>query len=365
MLSVVVQSGCEPKESSINSGVSSEPLISSSGQEKALEKVSEGKVEPKVAKGKFGPRMTFEKNFFDFGDMAPNSSRKCTFKFTNTGDSLLKVRKKIDSTCGCTVPFLKKTDYAPGESGSISVKFKAGSTPSNVTKRMTVHSNDGIASKIKLTIAARVIEVVDCNPESLKLILNKENAGCDNITLKSLDGKSFKVTSFKSKPKLITFDVNSLGEGSEHVLTPKVDMDQISSGQKGVITIGMNHPKLSTIPVSFEVLSRYSVNKRSIVVMNAEVNKPVKNEIWFLNNYNEEFEIESATSQKGYIRELSREKVGNRYKINLEVMPPPIKGKEKYFTDTFVIKAEDGGEVKILCYGYYTSGAKGLGAKAD
>ena len=49
------------------------------------------------------PEITFEKRVHDFGVIDPKSKSTCEFKFTNTGKSMLKVEKKITSTCGCTV----------------------------------------------------------------------------------------------------------------------------------------------------------------------------------------------------------------------------------------------------------------------
>jgi len=45
------------------------------------------------------------------------------FRFTNVGTTSLKITD-VHPSCGCTTTFLKKTEYAPGETGEIEAKFK-------------------------------------------------------------------------------------------------------------------------------------------------------------------------------------------------------------------------------------------------
>ena len=80
------------------------------------------------------PRISFEKTVHNFGEVGIREKGGCEFKFKNTGQALLKIRK-IRSTCGCTVPSLSKTEYEPGEEGVIKVKYSGQSKPGCKTKR--------------------------------------------------------------------------------------------------------------------------------------------------------------------------------------------------------------------------------------
>ncbi|MHC4462388.1 MAG: DUF1573 domain-containing protein [Planctomycetota bacterium] len=62
------------------------------------------------------PRISFERTVCD---------NTCEFKFTNTGQALLKIGK-IKRTCGCTVFELDRKEYAPGQKGTIRVSYIAG-----------------------------------------------------------------------------------------------------------------------------------------------------------------------------------------------------------------------------------------------
>ena len=46
------------------------------------------------------PRISFEKTVCDLGDVGQGTKNTCEFKFTNTGQALLKIGK-IKRTCGC------------------------------------------------------------------------------------------------------------------------------------------------------------------------------------------------------------------------------------------------------------------------
>ena len=73
-----------------------------------------------------GPEITFESLIHDYGEVGAATRNTCEFKFKNTGDALLKI-SKVHAPCGCTVPTLTRKEFAPGESGTLTVIFRAGS----------------------------------------------------------------------------------------------------------------------------------------------------------------------------------------------------------------------------------------------
>ena len=48
------------------------------------------------------PRISFEKTVCDLGEVGQDTKNTCEFKFTNTGQGLLKIGN-IKRTCGCTL----------------------------------------------------------------------------------------------------------------------------------------------------------------------------------------------------------------------------------------------------------------------
>ncbi len=69
-----------------------------------------------------GPVMSFEQTVIDYGTIEQGSDPLRVFKFTNTGNEPLII-KRAKGSCGCTVPSYKKEPIMPGESSEIEVRY--------------------------------------------------------------------------------------------------------------------------------------------------------------------------------------------------------------------------------------------------
>jgi hypothetical protein len=304
-----------------------------------------------------GPAITFESIVYDFNNVNPGSNLSCEFKFTNTGDSQLQI-KDVQTTCGCTVPKLEKNEYKAGESGTIKVNFAAGSGIGPVTKQLYVLSNDAIEPRLTLTLKANVVKKVAINPETIVLSLKKPNAGCPDITLTSIDGNAFAITGFKSSPDCMKLDFDPNSQAVKFVLSPQVDVQKLKKSLRGTIHITLNHPECKEVTALFDAPSLYKTTPPTLLLFNAEPRKPItRDKVWLLSNYNEDFEVESTSSDNGYIKATTVEKVSpGRYALNLTITPPNLAEPSKatrFFTDNFVIKIKGGERVEISCRGYY------------
>jgi hypothetical protein len=88
------------------------------------------------------PEMVFDSLNFHFGGMAIGQTIKHTFQFVNAGDEPLVI-SDVHPSCGCTT--LKDYPEKPipaGESGQITVEFKAEKVTGKVDKTITVSCND-------------------------------------------------------------------------------------------------------------------------------------------------------------------------------------------------------------------------------
>ena len=361
---LLLQIGCqgpvvEPPETVCEGGVcriAPEPTTQpTASKERGIATTKTRITEPEVKKKE--PRITFENVVHDFGEIAPKTALRCEFKFTNTGHSLLKITE-VTKTCGCTPYTLAKKEYAPGETGILKVRYKADSHPRAVKKTLYVSSNDETKPKVKLTIKAKIVAKVAHEPQELKLLLTKENAGCPEITLRSLDDKPFAIKRFKSSAGCITVDYDPSVEKTEFVLEPKVDIEKLKKGLNGNITINLTHPGCHKVNIPFKTLPRFAADPRRLNIFNFEPQKPITREVWVLNNYDEDFEVESVSSKRGYIRVLSQEKADNRYKFKLEITPPAVEGKIRTFMDVFSVNMKGGEKLEIPCRGYSASKRK-------
>ena len=85
------------------------------------------------------PVLSLDKKEHDFGTIENGTPVETTFKYQNTGNSMLVV-SNIKSTCGCTVPSNWTKEVAPGETGEFSVKFN-GKGNGKVSKSITMTTN--------------------------------------------------------------------------------------------------------------------------------------------------------------------------------------------------------------------------------
>lgn len=106
------------------------------------------------------PVISFDKTEHDFGSIENGTPVETTFKYTNTGNSMLVV-SNIKSTCGCTVPSNWTKEVAPGETGEFTVKFNGKGNGNKVTKSVTMTTNTE-----KGTEAVKIMAFVEKDPNA-------------------------------------------------------------------------------------------------------------------------------------------------------------------------------------------------------
>ena len=310
-------------------------------------------ITPVAAEIETAPRIEFQRLIHDFGDVGVDTNHLADFHFRNTGDGVLQI-EQVTKTCGCTPFLLEKTEYAPGESGTLKVQYYAEAQYGSTAKQLVVQSNDRQNPAVTLAIQARIVTKVSCEPRVLNLSLNRQNAACPNITLTSRDNKPFAIQSFRSTANCITADYNPSEKATRFVLQPKVDMEKLENTLNGRIEIGLTHPECKTVAISLRALPRFRISPGAIFIHGADPEEPVVKKVHIYNNYKDDFELESALSPKGYVQVLSHKELSNGYELQLEITPPPPGDGTRGFTETVLVTVKGGKELKIPCNGFYT-----------
>ena len=312
-----------------------------------IEKVSDSKTES-------GPKIRFEEVVHDFGKVAPGTKNICQFEFKNVGDALLVV-EDVGKSCGCTPFSLAKKKYEPGESGVLKVSYNASKHRGKATKYLYVNSNDKKKPKVSLTIKADVVLKVSVNPHRLNLSLAKPNAGCPDVTLTATDNQTFMVAKVTSTSQAISFETNRDVEATKFVLKPTVDKYKLKKIGNGNVTFYLTHPDCDKITIPFSAMALYKTQPSSIILINAEPLKPLSRHLYILSNYNKDFQLQSVESSFGFIKVVNQKKIGNRYKLDLEITPPVKKEGQQHFADLLKIKTEQGEELEVTCRGFYST----------
>lgn len=100
------------------------------------------------------PKIVFETDMHDFGQLMAGEVISYSFKFTNTGNADLVI-SGCDASCGCTVADYPHERIAPGKSSYITVSFKSQGMSGQQLKEVIVASNAQPA-RTKLRISATV-----------------------------------------------------------------------------------------------------------------------------------------------------------------------------------------------------------------
>ncbi|MDR3047429.1 MAG: DUF1573 domain-containing protein [Bacteroidales bacterium] len=93
-----------------------------------------------------GAEISFEKNYFDFGNLKLGDVKESTLTFTNTGKKPL-ILDDVISSCDCTEVTWSKEPVMPGQKGTIKAKYTA-KYEGMISKRVTVYSNADSYKKV-------------------------------------------------------------------------------------------------------------------------------------------------------------------------------------------------------------------------
>lgn len=102
-----------------------------------------------------GPKVKFEDESFDFGNIKEGEVKTHVFVFQNTGDAPLVV-KKVRTSCGCAAALISNKNIEPGKKGEIKVTFNSKGYEGNVVKYIYFESNDRSQPVKQLQISATI-----------------------------------------------------------------------------------------------------------------------------------------------------------------------------------------------------------------
>ncbi len=126
------------------------------------------------------PKISIEKNTYDFGDIDEGIVVKHNYTIKNAGDALLEITK-IRASCGCTAANPVKDKLEPGESTTMEVQFNTFRREGKQKKHVYIFSNDPDNPQYRVTFTANVLskKVDQANAEKpvLKLDKNQHDFG--------------------------------------------------------------------------------------------------------------------------------------------------------------------------------------------
>ena len=120
--------------------------------------------------------MQFDAESHDFGTIFQMRSHECVFKFRNAGTATLVVDGAFAS-CGCTATLLSLKEIEPGEEAELKVELKSGMYTGEISKNITVRSNDPDEPVKKVQVKANIVARLALEPKRLYLRQVRKSEG--------------------------------------------------------------------------------------------------------------------------------------------------------------------------------------------
>lgn len=139
-----VEKTVEPTELNAEKKEETKEKAAEKDEEKPKEKKKEVKKAPKKR-----AKMHFPEKVYDYGFIMQGDTVQHDFYFKNVGNDDLVIRR-VEPSCGCTVPIFPKEPIAPGEDGKISVTFKSAGKLGRQIPTIKVITNYKRAIKLEL-----------------------------------------------------------------------------------------------------------------------------------------------------------------------------------------------------------------------
>lgn len=102
------------------------------------------------------PRISFEEETHDLGNVLEGTEIPYVFKIQNIGGEQLVI-KNVSTSCGCTLLNLKTKYIEPGKSGDLEVIMDTSMKQGAVKKQIDIYSNDPEHPKVSVYLAANVL----------------------------------------------------------------------------------------------------------------------------------------------------------------------------------------------------------------
>jgi len=376
---LLLQVGCQSGASDTKSSVAqaeqqpAPPVASAVSQEPPTQSVSQetaAQAKPQTAGGT--PKLEFKAMAQNFGDIGPETTHTTKFEFKNVGDAPLRILG-IKPCCGGVTRGVKAgQEFAPGQGGTLEVEYRAGNYPGPLSRSIILDTNDPDQPHASLAIKMNVVYRIEHSPKGLSLFLKKENGGCSAITVKSTDGQAFSIAGFRATSNSLTAEFDPSAKATQFVLKPKADMEKLARNKQGQVVIALTHPECKSVTIPYDVTPEFSLTPQQFTLFNIKPNQPIQRDLWIMSNYEEDFDIETVSSQKGTMKVLETKKIpaaaeantaggstvktGARYQLRLEITPPVQEDNRSMLSDVLQVQIKGGEKLTVQCRGIYAAG---------
>lgn len=193
--------------------------------------------------------LVWEKPVQEFHRVPDDGHIDATFAFKNTGPNPITI-KRVVTSCGCTSAKLTKNTFAPGEGGSVEVKFTFGARRGPQRKMISVIGDD--KTEWKLDLRCFIHEPLTIAPALVWWKVGEATAAKTVKLTVPDDGKKVEIKSVTSSNPRLSATVETVKAGQEYVVsvTPK----DTTAKESAELTVATNFPP--DAPRSYRIFAR-------------------------------------------------------------------------------------------------------------
>lgn len=201
------------------------------------------------------PGLEWEQTTLNIATESSATPVNATYRFRNTSDRPVTI-VSANASCGCTVPTLNKTTYAPGESGELPVTHKPKPGAGIHTYQIHVQTDEAggrmhtlvlqVTSNPRITLMPRVINWASGEARTPK-----------NIDVRIKKDDVLRVTGAKAEPDVLDISISDAPEPGHQILvaTPKPGTGSMVPGRVRV-QLATEPPLPPTIDTQFFAVLR-------------------------------------------------------------------------------------------------------------
>lgn len=294
-------------------------------------------------------RIEFEKTVHDFGEIDKGTSVTTKFTFKNKGKGVLRI-KDVVASCGCTSAKPEKIIYQPGEAGEISVTFDSARFNGNITKKVTVHTDNLKNSQTALTITGQVVSEILSKPEHLFFAdARMGKVSTQEIMVTTTRLPKLEISNIKTNPEFLSAELKRI---DDQAIAIKVTADGTKYPEeqvrlKGAIQFETNATTQPIVrsTVTVNIVSPIGVHPRYAMFWASPLGQTRNLDIRLVANDETAFSIESLEASLDFIEVKKISDTADERSIKITLKPDAPEGS---FKGKITIKTTHPGQKKIV-----------------
>lgn len=212
-----------------------------------------------------GPRLTFATNEYHFGRASAGTLVKYVYLLTNTGDQTLEIYR-VTPGCHCTTAGNWSHKIEPGQSGQIPIQFDTGNFHGNVSRTITVNSNDKLAPNQTLKLDGTIWKALECTPQFafINLVPNAPSNTMSVVLITDQLEQPITLSNPTSANAAFTAELKTIKPGKEYQLMVTAVPPLPAGSTTGTISLKTSYTNMPVLNITAIAMTPRAVPPKAV-----------------------------------------------------------------------------------------------------